>query len=206
MGINFSDLKVKNEIHLYAGDISPIEKYPGYIGLSLTTSDDHHIKHDITQPYPIEDMAIDRYQSEDVFEHIEYVQLPSVINEIHRVLKINGLFRLSLPDYRCDILYERTQKNEKGDLLFDPGGGGYFVDNKVVEGGHVWFPTYRMVKNLLKSTKFTNITFLHYYDEDGRGITNKIDYTKGFVKRTPDNDNRVKYPYRPMSIVVDCVK
>ena len=37
-------------------------------------------------------------------------------------------------------------------------------------------------------------------------ITNKIDYSLGYISRTPDNDDRVKNPYRPMSIVVDCYK
>ena len=33
-----------------------------------------------------------------------------------------------------------------------------------------------------------------------------IDYSLGYIKRTPDNDKRVKKPRRPMSIVVDCYK
>lgn len=77
---------------------------------------------------------------------------------------------------------------------------------KFLNGGHLWFPTYVKVKELLEKTDFIHYTFLHYYDENGTGITNKIDYSKGFVRRTPDNDDRVKDPYRPMSIVVDCIK
>ena len=69
------------------------------------------------------------------------------------------------------------------------------------------------------STKFTEfilnsddlniygkINYLHYYDNNNNSITNKIDYSKGYVRRTPDHDNRVKNPYRAMSIVVDCYK
>lgn len=51
----------------------------------------------------LSDNSVDIYQSEDVFEHIEYQTIPSIFNEIYRVLKPNGLFRLSMPDYRCDI-------------------------------------------------------------------------------------------------------
>ena len=74
--------------------------------------------------------------------------------------------------------------------------------------GHVWFPNYENVKTLLESTHFSNdkINYLHYYDENKNPITNNIDYSLGYVKRTPDNDERVKTPYRPMSIVVDCYK
>lgn len=202
----FSDLNKGEKIYLYAGDVPKMKEYREYIGLSLNQSNKNHIKHDVLKKYPLQDNTVNRYQSEDVFEHINYEQLHLAINEIYRVLKKGGLFRLSLPDYKCDILNDRTTKNEKGELVFDPYGGGTFVDGKVLNGGHLWFPTYSTVKELLEKTNFKNYTFLHYYDEEGKGITNKIDYSKGFVMRTPDNDDRVKNPYRPMSIVVDCIK
>jgi hypothetical protein len=103
-------------------------------------------------------------------------------------------------------LHNRTQKSETGDLLFDPGGGGDFVNGKVVNGGHVWFPEYNTVKELLEKTPFKDIAFYHYYDESGKDVTHPIDYSMGHIMRTPDHDERVKDPYRPMSIVVDCKK
>lgn len=196
----------REKIFLYAGDVPEMQQYNQYVGLSLTQSNKNHIKHNVIEKYPLKDNSIDRYQSEDVFEHINYEQLPEVINEIYRVLKKDGFFRLCLPDYGCDLIYERSQKNEKGEVIFDPVGGGKFVGGKVINGGHVWFPTYKNVRELLEKTNFKNITFLHYYDENKKGTTNKIDYSKGFVKRTPDNDDRVKNPYRPLSLVVDCIK
>ena len=113
---------------------------------------------------------------------------------------------MSVPDYRCDILSSRTQKNPQGDFVFDPGGGGYFENGLVKGGGHVWFPTYEKVKSLLDISNFEKIIFYHYYDENDVPVTNKIDYSIGYVKRTPDHDERVHNPYRPMSIVVDCIK
>ena len=90
-------------------------------------------------------------------EHIEYSELKDTINELHRILKPGGLFRLSLPSYECDILYNRSIKDEKGNIIFDSlGGGSYdYLNKKVIEGGHVWFPTYTSVKHLLSSTNFT---------------------------------------------------
>jgi predicted SAM-dependent methyltransferase len=204
--VKFSDLNKREKVYLYAGDVPPMKEYSEYIGLSLTQWNKNHIKHDVLKKYPLKDNTVDRYQSEDVFEHINYEQLHLVINEIYRILKKGGLFRLSLPDYTCDILNKRTQKNDKGELIFDPFGGGAFVNGKVINGGHLWFPTYFKVKKLLEKTDFKNYAFLHYYDESGKGTINKIDYSKGFIMRTPDNDDRVKNPYRPMSLVVDCFK
>lgn len=204
---SFKKIKNKKRIYLYAGDIVGMEdKFREYIGLSLTTCNENHIKHDITHTLPLKDNSVDRFQAEDVFEHIEIEKIPSIINEIYRILKPEGVFRLSIPDYRTDILRDRSVVDEHGTIIFDPYGGGDFVDGKVINGGHVWFPIYENVNDLLKKSLFTKCTFYHYYDNMGIGITKPIDYSIGFIRRTPDHDDRVKDPYRPMSIVVDCIK
>jgi len=204
--VSFDVQKTKKTIYLYAGDVPQNGLYKKFVGLSLSQKNSQHIKHNVTKKLPLGNSCVDIYQSEDVFEHIELEKLPSIIDEIYRVLKPRGIFRLSLPDYRCDILYDRTIKNEKGEFQFDPGGGGKYVDGKVVKGGHVWFPQYEIVKETLEKTQFKDIRFYHYYDESGKGVTRSIDYSTGHIMRTPDHDERVQNPHRPMSIVVDCIK
>lgn len=202
----FEDIENRKNVCLYAGDIPENGLYDKFIGLSVNKSDFRHIKHDVTKKMPLEDESVDIYQSEDVFEHIEKNKIPSIINEIYRVLKPGGVFRLSLPDYRCDILYDRSVKDTNGQILFDPEGGGGFENGKVVNGGHLWFPIYEEVVRILEKTNFQIIKFYHYYDSEGKGITKPIDYSIAHVMRTPDFDNRISNPYRPMSIVVDCIK
>ena len=211
--MKFQDIINNDQIFLYCGDL-PISRreYTNipFIGLTLRDEYKYHIQHDITKPILLKDNSVDIVQSEDVMEHIEYNMLKKTINEIFRVLKPGGLFRLSMPDYNCDVLYNRSVKDSNGNVIFDEGGGGKYCETnkKVINGGHVWFPVFSSVKLLLESTNFLNdkINYLHYYDKNNNPITNKIDYSKGFIERTPDNDNRVKNPYRPMSIVVDCYK
>lgn len=213
--MKFSDLSSLPRIDLYAGDIPDMPEYRNTqrVGLSLKRDDRWHIRHDLSAPLAIADGTVDSYQSEDVFEHIEYSKLPFVISEVRRVLKKGGLFRLSVPDYRCDILFDRSRKDVEGNITFDPlGGGAYrrhlgvFGEKRVVRGGHVWFPRYESVFELLNMAGFASVEFLHYYDEHGAPHTKPIDYTKGYIQRTPDHDTRVAYPFRPMSIVVDCIK
>mgnify|MGYP006411619031 CR=1 FL=1 len=210
--VYFKDIKYNKHIFLYHGDIYKNMKTVTYtnknfIGLSLKFNNSNHILHDITNPYDLFDNSVDIVQSEDTLEHIEYYKLVDCINEIYRVLKPNGLFRLSLPDYDCDILYNRSLKDNIGNIYFDKlGGGNYDYNNKkVINGGHLWFPTYTNVKNLLDKTKFNNINYLHYYDNK-KPILNEINYNYGYIHRTPDNDNRVKNPRRPLSLVVDLKK
>lgn len=205
--LKFKLLSRKKQIYLYAGNLpGEDERYDRYVGLSLTAFNHNHLLHNAVYKLPLKANTVDVYQSEDVFEHIQFNELKPIINDIYRVLKVNGLFRLSLPDYRCDLLYNRSLKDDNGKILFDSEGGGDFIDGKVVNGGHLWFPVYETVKELLESTQFQKITFYHYYTELNEGVLKPIDYSKGFVMRTPDNDERVKNPRRPMSIVVDCIK
>ncbi len=194
----------QSTIKLYAGDVPRRPEYNGWIGLSIVQEDDRHIRHDLTTPIPLVDCSVDAFQSEDVLEHIAYSQLPVVLAEIHRVLKPGALFRLSVPDYGCDVLRDRSVLNEAGDIVFDPGGGGT-PENP----SHLWFPRIDSVRSLVEGSPFADggtIRFLHYYEMDGTPVTHPIDYSLGLVMRTPDHDDRVKDPYRPMSLVVDLLK
>ncbi|MBT8356901.1 MAG: methyltransferase domain-containing protein, partial [Deltaproteobacteria bacterium] len=177
--INWKNLQRLPLVRLCAGDIPEKKEYDGQIGLSLTRSDHRHIKHDICKPLPMPDNSVDSYQAEDVFEHIEYDKLLPIINEIYRVLKPNATFRLSVPDYGCDVLIDRSEKNTLGNIVFDPGGE---IPN---EPGHLWFPRIDKVKQLLEKSafgKFGKIEYLHFYNMDGTFVVNKIDYSKGHIQ------------------------
>ncbi|MBO4771904.1 MAG: methyltransferase domain-containing protein [Bacteroidales bacterium] len=206
--LTFEKLRKRDFIFLYAGDIPFRKEYKvkGLAGLSIKRANYQTILHDICKPYPLPDNCIDAYQSEDVFEHIEYDKLPSVLNEIYRILKPGGYLRISVPDYRFDIYSTRSVKDKYGHIVFDPDGGGFFENGVVGGGGHLWFPIYETVLELAQKSHFKQYNFYHYYDEDGNPVLKDIDYKKGFVQRTPDNDERATNPRRPMSIVVDLVK
>jgi len=207
---------INEDTILYAGDIvsdSRVNhKYKNTIGISLNRQDNRHIKHDLTKPIPLDDNLVKYFQAEDVFEHIEFDKLHDTIKEIYRILKPNGIFRLSVPDYKWEHHINRSVKDEKGNIIFDPVGGGSYDENSktVIGGGHVWFPTIESVKELFDNSPFkTNgeINYLHYFDEDGIPVLNEIDYSIFYVMRTPDNFKRYEqYLNVPHSIVVDAIK
>ena len=148
--MKFNDIINNDNIFLYCGDIVKQRRdYTNtpFIGLSLHRDNQYHIQHDMTLPIPLKDNTVDIVQSEDVMEHIEYSMLKKSIDEIFRVLKPGGLFRLSMPDYKCDVLYNRSEKDCNGNIIFDSGGGGRYdrINKKVITGGHVWFPVFNSV-------------------------------------------------------------
>jgi|GEM_PF-749684 predicted O-methyltransferase YrrM len=198
-------------VRLYAGSLSKQAKKDGWIGLAFHRSDAQHIKQDLTKPFPIPDQVVDYFQSEDVFEHIEPSELLAVtFPEIYRVMKPGGFIRISMPDYRCDYLIDRCWKDENGKPYYDPQGGGKWDAHrqKVTPGGHVWLPTYEKLRALIELSPLGKCQahWLHYYDTNGQAVMNEIDYSKGYIMRTPDHDNRVKNPRRPLSIVLDLYK
>jgi SAM-dependent methyltransferase len=192
---------------LYAGGLDRgLPQFHTHLGLTPFEYSTRNIRHDLRQPMPLADKSVDVFQSEDVFEHIPYADLPPIIDEIFRVLKPGGLFRLSVPDYRCDILRDRSIKDDAGNIVFDPGGGGGFENGKVIDGGHLWFPVYETVKALLEQSSFARngtVDFLHYTAASGESMLSPIDYSLGHIQRTPDHDDRVQSPRRCMSLVVD---
>lgn len=201
----FERLDLSKKLTLYAGDIADNVHMadPDLYGLSIVKADSKHILHDITKQYPLPDDCISSYQAEDVLEHIEFEKLVSVINEIYRILKKDGLFRLCLPDYYSAYLKDISMRDDAGNILFDPTGGGTYGANGVENLGHIWFPTYPIVSNLLERTKFDKIDFLCYHTERGELIKKDIDLSKGYIKRIPKNDGEDRPVY---SIVVDCYK
>lgn len=178
----------------------------GYVGLADRPFSPRDFQHDLNDPLPYFDGVVDRFQVEDAFEHIQKSGIPKIFAEIYRVLKPGGLFRFSVPDYRCDILRKRSYYDFDGNIVFDPWGLGHIDKDGVSGGGHVWFPVYEDVKELFDSSPFEKVDFLHFHESNDRWVCRTIDYELGHILRTPDHDPRVKAPYRPMSIVVDAWK
>lgn len=200
----------RTPLRLYAGKLRrALPQYATHIGLTPFFPSTRNIPHDICKPMPLVDSSVDIYQSEDVFEHIPIETIPDVFDEIYRVLKPDGLFRLSVPDYGCDIYQQRAVRDASGNIVFDPGGGGRFENGKVLDGGHVWFPTYAIVRALFDKSRFGregSVRFLHATRGPGDFLLDDIDYSLGNIQRTPDHDERPRNPRRPLSIVVDARK
>tara|TARA_A100001035_G_scaffold52023_1_gene37923 strand:+ start:825 stop:1547 length:723 start_codon:yes stop_codon:yes gene_type:complete len=211
--VTFESIQNNENIYLYAGDLTVAQREydeRNWYGLSIIKSDKNHIYFDITNKFPLKDNSVDVFCAEDVMEHIEYEKQLDIFNEIYRILKPNGVFRFSVPDFRCDLILQRTLKNKKGELMFDTGGGGKYskIRRKVIKGGHVWFPVYESVKKIFDLSNFEEekVNFLHFYKSSDSFVLKDIDYSICFIRRTPDNDPRTANPRRPMSLVVDATK
>jgi SAM-dependent methyltransferase len=206
----WKDFQSGNLRRLYAGKLRRgLPQFATHMGITPYYASTRNIRHDVAEPFPIPNGSVELFQSEDVFEHIELSKIVPIFNEIHRILISGGLFRLSLPDYRLDHNIRRSTKDPDGQIVFDPGGGGEYIDGRVTGGGHLWFPTIEIVRTLFEESQFNGhgvVKFLHYNNGDGTYQADPIDYNLGYIQRTPDHDNRLTDPRQPISIVVDAFK
>lgn len=197
----FEDLDLQKDIFLYAGDICDnkhlSQKY--LYGLSITKGDAHHILHDITNKYPLPNESIAAYQAEDVLEHISYESVLPAIDEIYRILKKGSVFRICLPDYNSPFLKSMCMRNNNGEILYDPFGGGDYSEEGVINGGHQWFPSYDLMRDLLSKSRFEDIRFLCYYTQNSELVYHYIDDSNGYVNRIQDGEEIY-------SMVIDCYK
>lgn len=208
------------EQYLYFGSLGLHERQyqvPNFIGLALNPAHAREIRHDATAALPFGEASIAKIQSQDVFEHLPFEKVPFVLDEVYRVLKPGGVFRLSVPDYRSPVMKRRSVYDWRGrvtgDLLM---GATPYLDEttgdarvRFSEDGHahVWFPRYELVTHLiLKSQirKSGEIKFYQCFLDDHSFLCEPIPENEMFVQRAAPHDRRAGGA--PTSIVVDFTK
>ena len=150
------------EKYLYFGSLGLHERQyqvPNFVGLALHPAHDREMAHDATAALPFADDSIAKIQAQDVLEHLPLDKVPFVLDEIYRVLRPGGIFRLSVPDYRSPVMKRRSIYDARGrvtgDLLM--GATPYFDDTtgdarvRFSEDGHahIWFPRYGLITHLI---------------------------------------------------------
>ena len=208
------------ETYLYYGGIGAHERQyqiPNFVGLALHPKGDREIKHDATDPLPYADNSIRKVQSQDVFEHLPKETIPAILDDIYRVLKPGGVFRLSVPDYRSPLLTRRSVYNRDGEVIADlMMGGSVQYDASTASAAaqfttdgnaHIWFPKYETVLDLVirsQIRKCSEIKFYQYFIDDKNYVVEEYPENEMHVTRSVPFDNRAGGA--PISIVVDFIK
>ena len=205
---------------IYFGNLGKHERQfnnKNFIGLALFPEHSREIYHDATTPLPLDDNSVQKVQSQDVFEHISLEKIPVILDEIFRVLEPDGIFRLSLPDYRSALLKERSIYSHSGEVIGDLMMGAYpFYDTSKKKVGinfsndgnaHLWFPTYQQVNELISKSNIKNckeIIFHQCFMEDDKFKCDDLPDDDMFVIRSLPHDTRNNG--LPISLVVDFIK
>ena len=207
------------EQYLYYGSLGPHERQyavPNFLGLALQPAHDREMAHNAVDALPFADGTIAKVQAQDVFEHLPFEKLPFVLDEIYRVLKPGGVFRLSVPDYRSPVLKRRSVYDHRGrvtgDLMmgatpyFDSATGDARMLFSADGDAHVWFPRYELVTHLILKSDIRKSTIRFYqgFLDDQTFLAEPIPDEEMFVQRALPHDRRSGG--MPVSIVVDYIK
>lgn len=144
--MNGSDIK----LHLGCG-----KRYlPGFLHVDAIRYDHLDYVGDISKLYFIESNTVSEIYASHVLEHFKRADLPIVLAEWKRVLKPNGLLRLSVPNFAAIVDQYRESNSLEGlqGLLY--GGQTYEYNFH-----HIAFD-FKHISEILNNNGFINI--VHY--------------------------------------------
>ena len=207
------------EQYLYFGSLGLHERQyqiANFIGLALQPAHDREIRHNFTDPLPFGDGSIAKIQAQDVLEHVAFEKFPAILDEIYRVLRPGGAFRLSVPDYRSPVLKRRSIYDARGRVIGDLlMGATSYLDRatgdarvRFSEDGdaHLWFPRYELITHLVLKSEIRKAE-IHFYQgfiDDHTYLCEPVPENEMFVQRAAPHDRRGGGT--PTSIIADFVK
>lgn len=163
-------------LNLGGGDhCHPRARYEHYLSVDLRPpAGAWAVQHDLRHPIPLPDGSVARIHSEDFFEHITAQEMQTLLVECHRLLATGGMMRIGVPDYR--------NPKDRRDLALghDP------TDPK-----HVTLTHLALLRDVVAASPFRRSRFYHYWDDDDF-VQEPIDYSLGWIQRTPDHDPRCR--------------
>jgi SAM-dependent methyltransferase len=207
------------EQYLYFGSLGLHERQyqiPNFIGLALQPAHDREIQHSFADPLPFADGSIAKIQAQDVLEHVPFEKVPAILDEIYRVLRPGGVFRLSVPDYRSPVHKRRSIYDARGRVIGDLlMGATSYLDRatgdarvRFSEDGdaHLWFPRYELITHLVLKSEIRKaaIHFYQFFLDDHSYLCEPVPENEMFVQRAAPHDRRAGGA--PISIVADFVR
>jgi predicted SAM-dependent methyltransferase len=152
-------------------DLNPIRERDGReaeVGrLSLVDGALYFFRHDSTEPYPVADGAFEWAYSEHFIEHLTLDEGIAWLTEVARILRPDGLVRVSTPDLRrymnayvdpSDPFYEENRKVMAGLRRFKaeeiPDRRGWMVNNIFYNWEHRWIYDFGELEHALVTAGF----------------------------------------------------
>jgi SAM-dependent methyltransferase len=139
-----------------------------------------------------------------------------VLDEIYRVLRPGGIFRLSVPDYRSPVQKRRSLYDARGRVIGDlMMGATSYLDQTTGDArvrfsndgeAHLWFPRYELITHLVLKSELrkAGIHFYQGFIDDHSYLCEPVPEDEMFVQRAAPHDRRAGGA--PTSIIADFTK
>jgi predicted SAM-dependent methyltransferase len=149
-------------------------RFPGWLTADAFASE-ADIYMNVKKAFPFKSSSFSVIYSEHMLEHIYIDKVPSVLKEIHRVLKPNGLFRVTVPDLEIharnyveknseffkpivDKYMARWDKQKNKYWLIRSNGGAFMTRAVQRFYHHRWMYDFDTLSSCLKETGFSVTT------------------------------------------------
>jgi predicted SAM-dependent methyltransferase len=136
-------------VHLGCGDINA----RGYINVDFKAAPHVHYAHDVTSLPFLNDCSVDLIYACHVMEHFPVESIKGVLWEWRRVLKRNGILRISVPDFDklLGVYYDTHCEIESIRAALMGHMDGY--------NSHLLIFNYKYLKNILENNGFVGVRF-----------------------------------------------
>lgn len=169
-------------MHKLLYKLSGAKNYYGLSEYCQILKNYHFVYHDLAYGLPLPSESADFIYSSHFFEHLFRDDAAKLLSDCNRVLKVDGVIRISIPDLAHAIsLYSLGKKREMlEDYFFVDGKGSYLARHK-------YMYDFELLKNALTDAGFKQIS--------------RCDYQVG---NTPDLEKLDIYPN--ISLFVEAIK
>ena len=136
-------------LHLGAGK----RNIPGFINVDLSNYKHIHFKRNVSNLKNFKTNSVDYIYASHVLEYFDYNEAYKVLKEWKRVLKPNGILRISIPDFNSLLKVYRKTKNI--DKIIGPLYGKTKQKKNTIY--HKCVYDHAKIKKILKNVGFKNI-------------------------------------------------
>lgn len=120
------------------------------------------------KPFPFDTNTFDFVYSEHMIEHVLFDNAHLMLSEIHRVLKPNGVLRISTPDLERIMALHNPKSDLEKNYINDAidnlphaisNAPGYVINSFVRDWGHIFIYDKQTIFDILNSIGFEDINF-----------------------------------------------
>jgi len=123
------------------------------------------ITHNLTSPLPLESGTVSFIFSEHFIEHLTFDQAKELLSECNRVLKPNGILRISTPNLKKIIdEYLTGRISEWTDVGFSPSTPCRMMNEAMRSWGHQFLYDSHELEALLQYCGFRELTHVAWHD------------------------------------------
>jgi len=140
------------------------KRYPG----TIFSEDAHIYTYDIFN-LPYNEESVDEIIANSLLEHLSFEEEPAFLREMLRLLKPNGIFTFSVPNFEKIVKRWLEAKDDWKDF--------YRTDDEAISATH-WFGTYSYDQD----NRWGYLTAMLYGNQNGKGQFHKNCYTIAKIK------------------------